>query len=112
MLDPILNILVQNGYLDEQGAADLQDLAKTESKSVRQTVIDQQILTEDDLLGCLAADQETAEPVHLGPGMIQRRNAQESVFPGLPVMVLLHFAGVHQAAVSVDDRLRESGGAG
>ena len=59
MLDPILNILVQNGYLDEQGAADLQDLAKTESKSVRQTVIDQQILTEDDLLGCLAADQDT-----------------------------------------------------
>ena len=59
MLDPILNILVQNGYLDEQGAADLQDLAKPESKSVRQTVIDQQILTEDDLLGCLAADQDT-----------------------------------------------------
>ncbi|MBQ1428549.1 MAG: type II/IV secretion system protein [Kiritimatiellae bacterium] len=59
MLDPILNILVQNGYLDEQGAADLQDLAKTESKSIRQIVIDQQILTEDDLLGCLAADQDT-----------------------------------------------------
>ena len=59
MLDPILNILVQNGYLDEQAAADLQDLAKTESKSIRQIVIDQQILTEDDLLGCLAADQDT-----------------------------------------------------
>ncbi|MBQ5531892.1 MAG: Flp pilus assembly complex ATPase component TadA, partial [Kiritimatiellae bacterium] len=65
MLDPILQILVQNGYLDDQGAADLQDLAKTESKSVRQTVIDQQILSEDDLLGCMAAYQDT-EAIDLG----------------------------------------------
>ena len=65
MLDPILQILVQNGYLDEAGAADLQDLAKTESKSVRQTVIDQEILSEDDLLGCMAAYQDT-EAIDLG----------------------------------------------
>ena len=47
MLDPILQILVNNGYIDEDGAADLQDLAKTEAKSVRQLVIDQEIITED-----------------------------------------------------------------
>ena len=51
MLDPILQILVQNGYLDDEGAKDLQDLSKTESKPVRQLVIDQGILSEDDLLG-------------------------------------------------------------
>ena len=32
MLDPILQILEQNGYVDAQGAQDLQDLAKTEAK--------------------------------------------------------------------------------
>ena len=56
MLDPILQILVNNGYIDEDGAADLQDLAKTEAKSVRQLVIDQEIITEDDLLACMAAN--------------------------------------------------------
>ena len=65
MLDPILQILVQNGYMDEQGAKDLQDLAKTEGKSVRQEVFDQQIMTEDDLLGCMAASMDT-EAIDLG----------------------------------------------
>lgn len=65
MLDPILQILVQNGYLDEEGARDLQDLAKTEAKSVRQIVIDQEIVTEDDLLACMAAYQDT-EAIDLG----------------------------------------------
>ena len=65
MLDPILQILVQNGYLDEESARDLQDLAKTEAKSVRQIVIDQEIVTEDDLLACMAAYQDT-EAIDLG----------------------------------------------
>jgi len=59
MLDPILQLLVQNGYVDEDTARDLADIAKTESKSVRRLVIDQGILTEDDLLGLMAADQNT-----------------------------------------------------
>ena len=59
MLDPILQLLVQNGYVDESTARDLADIAKTESKSVRRLVIDQGILTEDDLLGLMAADQNT-----------------------------------------------------
>ncbi len=70
MLDPILQLLVQNGYLDEDGAKDLADIAKTESKTVRQLVIDQQILTEDDLLGLMAADQNT-EAIDLGAMTIE-----------------------------------------
>jgi len=59
-----------------------------------------------------APDQETAEPVHLRPGMIQWRNAEEGVFAGLAVVILLGLASVHQAAVGVEDRLGESGRAG
>ena len=59
MLDPILQILVQNGYLDEDSAKDVQDVAKSEGKSVRQTVLDQEILSEDDLLAAMAAYQDT-----------------------------------------------------
>ena len=59
MLDPILQILVQNGYLDEASAQDVQDVAKSEGKSVRQTVLDQEILSEDDLLAAMAAYQDT-----------------------------------------------------
>ncbi len=58
-MDPILLLLIQNGYLDEQSAKDIADLAKTESKTIRQIVIDQGIITEDDLLACMAADQNT-----------------------------------------------------
>lgn len=65
MIDPILQILINNGYLDEQGAKDLADLAKTESKTIRQQVIDQGIISEDDLLACMAADQNT-EAIDLG----------------------------------------------
>ena len=65
MFDPILQILINNGYLDEQGAKDVADLAKTESKAIRQQVIDDGIISEDDLLACMAADQNT-EAVDLG----------------------------------------------
>ena len=64
-MDQILNILIQNGYIDEQQADDLMDLHKTESKTVRQLVIDQGILTEDDLLAAMAAYQDT-EMIDLG----------------------------------------------
>ena len=65
MLDPILQILIQNGYIDEEQAKDLQDLAKTESKPVRKLVVDQEILSEDDLLAAMAAYQDT-EAIDLG----------------------------------------------
>ena len=35
-MDQILQILIQNGYIDENGAKDLADLSKTESKPIRQ----------------------------------------------------------------------------
>src|SRR5574344_2323367 len=59
MTDPILQILVQNGYIDEAAANDLADLAKTQAKPLRQLVIDQGIVTEDDLLAAIAAYQDT-----------------------------------------------------
>lgn len=65
MLDPILQILIQNGYIDENSAKDLQEIAKTESKTVRQLVIDQGIQSEDDLLAAMAAYQDT-EAIDLG----------------------------------------------
>ena len=64
-MDQILQILVQNGYIDDAGAKDLQDLAKTESKTTRQLVIDQGILDEDSLLAAMAAYQDT-EAIDLG----------------------------------------------
>ena len=70
MLDPILQILVQNGYLDDDSAKDLQEIAKTEGKSVRQLVIDQEVVTEDDLLAAMAAYQDT-EAVDLGAMTIE-----------------------------------------
>ena len=65
MIDPILQILVQNGYIDEEQAKYLQDLSKTEAKPVRRLVIDQEVLSEDDLLSAMAAYQDT-EAIDLG----------------------------------------------
>ena len=59
-----------------------------------------------------AADEEAAEPVHFCSGMVQRRDAEKGVVPGLPVMFLLDAARVHQAPVAVHDRLRKSRRAG
>ena len=69
-MDQILQILIQNGYVDEAGAKDLADLAKTESKTVRQLVIDQGILDEDSLVAAMAAYQDT-EAVDLGTMTIE-----------------------------------------
>ena len=56
----------------------------------------------------LAADEETAEPVHLRAGVIERRDAEEDVLARLRMVVLLREAGRGQAAVRVQDRLREA----
>ena len=64
-MDQILQILIQNGYIDDAAAKDLMDLAKTESKTTRQLVIDQGILDEDSLLAVMAAYQDT-EAIDLG----------------------------------------------
>ena len=64
-MDQILQILIQNGYIDEDGAKDIAELAKTESKTVRQQVIDSGVLDEDSLLAAMAAYQDT-EAIDLG----------------------------------------------
>ena len=64
-MDQILQILIQNGYVDEAGAKDIAELAKTESKTVRQQVIDSGVLDEDSLLAAMAAYQDT-EAIDLG----------------------------------------------
>ena len=69
-MDPILQILIQNGYIDENGAEDIASLSKTEGKSVRQIVIDQGILDEDSLLAAMAAYHDT-EAIDLGAMTIE-----------------------------------------
>jgi type IV pilus assembly protein PilB len=59
MLDNILQLLVQNGYLEEDNARELADIAQSENKTTRQLVIDQGIVSEDDLLSAMAAERDT-----------------------------------------------------
>ena len=59
-----------------------------------------------------AAHQKTAEPVHFCTRMVQRRDAEERVLPGLLVVILFHRAGMDKAAVTVHDRFRETCRAG
>ena len=73
----------------------------------------------NDPLGLHAPEQdrpppheEGAEPVHLRPRVIEGRNAEKDVVPGLAVVLLFHHAGVAQAPVAVDDGLGKSRGAG
>ena len=76
-MDQILNILIQNGYIDEDQAKDLQEISKSEAKPVRKLVIDQEILTEDDLLAAMAAYQDT-EMIDLG-GMTLETEVTEAI---------------------------------
>ena len=69
-MDPILQILEQNGYIDAEQAKDLADLSKSESKPIRRLVIDQGILSEDELLGAMAAYQDS-EAIDLGTMTIE-----------------------------------------
>ena len=64
-MDQILQILIQNGYVDEAGAQDIADLAKTENKTVRRQILDSGVLDEDSLLAAMAAYQD-AEAIDLG----------------------------------------------
>lgn len=71
---------------------------------------------EDDLRGGplqqdgLAAGKEAAHPVELGPGMVQGRDAQEDIVVADLVVLLLHFGGLGQAAVLMQDGLGEACG--
>ena len=58
MFDPLLDLLKQNGVLDDEQIAVILDEQKNDGgKPVRQLVIDGGYVTEDDLLGMMAAYQ-------------------------------------------------------
>ncbi len=66
MFDPLLDLLKQNGVLDDEQIAVILDEQKNDGgKPVRQLVIDGGYVTEDDLLGMMAAYQG-CEVVDLG----------------------------------------------
>ena len=73
-MDQILQILIQNGYIDETGAAEIADLAKTESKSVRKQILDSGILDEDSLLAAMSAYQDTEAIRHRFHSRVHREN--------------------------------------
>ena len=70
LMDQTLQILIQNGYVDEAGAQDIAELAKTENKTVRRQILDSGILDEDSLLAAMAAYQD-AEAIDLGSMTIE-----------------------------------------
>ena len=57
-LDPLLDLLVQNGVLDDGQVETILEEAKNPTgKTLRQILIDGEYVTEDDLLGMMAAYQ-------------------------------------------------------
>ena len=56
MFDPLLDLLKQNGVLDDEQISVILDEQRNDGgKSTRQIVIDGGYITEDDLLGMMAA---------------------------------------------------------
>ena len=58
-----------------------------------------------------AARDEAAEPVHLGAGVVERRDEEELVLAGLPMVLLLHDRALREAAMRMQDGLGEARGA-
>ena len=57
-LDPLLDLLVQNGVLDDAQVDTILEEAKNPTgKTIRQILIDGEYVTEDDLLSMMAAYQ-------------------------------------------------------
>ncbi len=55
--DPLLDLVVSNGIVDEQQAEELRDEHRNSGKSIRTLLIDSGFVSEDDLLGMMAAYQ-------------------------------------------------------
>lgn len=53
----LLDLLVQNGYIDDNQRDEIANRAKSENKSVRSAVTESGLLTEEDLLSMMAAFQ-------------------------------------------------------
>ncbi len=59
-----------------------------------------------------ASGEKTAEPVHFRAGVIKRRDTEKIILTRLLVVIHFHFAGEHQGAVRMKNRLGKTGGAG
>ena len=57
-------------------------------------------------------DNEIAEPVHFGTGVVKRRDAQKIVFVGLIVVAVFDVAGMFQVAMGQKDRFGLAGCSG
>ena len=55
--DPLLDLVISNGVIDQEQADQLREEQASSGKTIRQLIIDNGILTEDDLLGMMAAYQ-------------------------------------------------------
>ncbi|HRR33659.1 MAG TPA: ATPase, T2SS/T4P/T4SS family [Kiritimatiellia bacterium] len=55
--DPLLDLVVSNGIIDQQQADELREEHKNTGHSIRQLLIDNGFVSEDDLLGMMAAYQ-------------------------------------------------------
>ena len=55
--DPVLDLAITNGLVDEQQAQELLDEKKRSGKPVRRLLLDSEFVTENDLLGMMAAYQ-------------------------------------------------------
>jgi type IV pilus assembly protein PilB len=55
--DPLLDLVVSNGIIDQQQADDLREEQTTSGKPMRKLLIDMGFVSEDDLLGMMAAYQ-------------------------------------------------------
>lgn len=55
--DPLLDLVVSNGVIDQRQADELREEQAASGKTMRQLIIDDGILAEDDLLGMMAAYQ-------------------------------------------------------
>ena len=60
----------------------------------------------------LGAGNQGSEPVHLGTGMVQGRNAKEHIVAGLTMVGLLGQAGANQGLMLMQNCLGEARGAG
>lgn len=65
-MDPVLEVVYVNGFLDDAACDEIKDEQKRSGKSVRDVIVDGGYLSEDDLLGAMAAFNGTEVVTLLG----------------------------------------------
>ena len=73
--DPLLDLVVSNGVLDAQQVEEIREEQKNSGRPIRQILIDDGYITEDDLLGMMAAYQGceviNLDEVEIDPDILQ-----------------------------------------